>query len=62
MSVLPEYKPTWTVRKGVVELYEAYKAHGLTYDEFLSSRYLRIKHVRELQEQGKLDESLRFTS
>jgi nucleoside-diphosphate-sugar epimerase len=52
MRVLPEYKPTWTVRKGVVELYEAYKAHGLTYDEFLSSRYLRIKHVRELQEQG----------
>ncbi|MEM7167476.1 MAG: SDR family oxidoreductase [Planctomycetota bacterium] len=51
----------WTVRKGAEELYEAYKAHGLTIEEFESSRYLRIKHVRELLDTGALDSSLRWT-
>lgn len=49
----------WTVRKGVEELYAAYKAHGLTLDEFESGRYLRIRHVRGLIENGKLTPELR---
>jgi len=57
---LPEYQPRWTVRKGVEELYEAYKRHGLTYDEFVSSRYLRIKHVRGLIEKKRLNDRLRW--
>lgn len=51
----------WTVRKGAEELYEAYKAHNLTLEEFESSRYLRIKHVRELLDTGAVDSSLRWT-
>ena len=50
----------WTVPKGVEELYEAYKKYSLGYDEFLSSRYLRIKHVKELQDKGELDSRLRW--
>ena len=42
------------------ECYEAYKKLGLKEDEFLSSRYLRIKHVHELQESGRLDADLRW--
>jgi len=57
---LPEYQPQWTVPRGVEELYEAYKRHGLTYDEFVSSRYLRIKHVRELIEQKRINDRLRW--
>lgn len=57
---LPGYDPQWTVRRGVEELYEAYTRHGLTLEEFESSRYLRIKHVRSLQEAGRLDENLRW--
>jgi nucleoside-diphosphate-sugar epimerase len=60
MDTLPEYQPRWTVRKGIEELYEAYKAHGLTEEEFLSSRYLRIRHVQDLQQQGRLDSNLRW--
>jgi nucleoside-diphosphate-sugar epimerase len=58
---LLDYRPEWTVRKGVEELYEAYKAHGLTLEEFASSRYLRIKHVAELQRSGRIDSELRWT-
>ena len=32
----------------------------MTEEEFLSSRYLRIKHVRDLMEQGRLDKNLRW--
>ena len=58
---LPGYTPQWTVRKGIEELYEAYKVHGLTLEEFESSRYLRIKHVAGLQSTGRLDDALRWS-
>ena len=58
--VLPEFKPQWTVRRGVEELYEAYVRNGLTFDEFVGTRYLRINRVRELQEAGRLGEDLRW--
>jgi hypothetical protein len=48
------------VPQGITELFEAYKAHGLSLEEFESARYLRIKRVRSLQEQGELDENLRW--
>jgi len=59
-KTFPEFEPRWTVRLGVEQLYAAYKAHGLTKQEFESSRYLRIRRVRELQEAGRLDGELRW--
>ena len=49
------------MRRGVAELYEAYLTHGLTLEEFESSRYLRIEHVRGLMSSGMLDSSLHWT-
>jgi nucleoside-diphosphate-sugar epimerase len=60
LRVLPEFEPRWTVRLGVEQLYEAYVRNGLTFEEFTGTRYLRIKRVRELQEAGRLDDSLRW--
>ncbi len=60
MRVLPEFQCRWTVRRGIEECYEAYQRIGLTEEQFLSSRYLRIKHVDELQQQGRLDAELRW--
>jgi len=59
---VPAFRPRWTVRDGVRELYEAYRYHNLSYDEFAgaSSRYLRIRHLQRLQAGGKLDEQLRW--
>jgi nucleoside-diphosphate-sugar epimerase len=62
MRTLPEFKPVWTVRRGIEQLYDAYKRVALTEQVFLSSRYLRIRHIRELQAAGKLDDSLRWTA
>jgi nucleoside-diphosphate-sugar epimerase len=58
--VLPGFKPRWTVRRGIEQLYEAYTRHGLTYDQFTGPSYLRIKRVQELQEAGRLDDQLRW--
>ena len=54
----PAYQPTWTVRKGIEEVYDAYTRHQLTLEQFLSSRFIRLKHIRELQEQGALADTL----
>src|SRR5689334_14847971 len=56
---LPAFDPQWTAQRGVEELYDAYVREGLTLDEFESSRFLRIKRVKEQQEVGRLDEDLR---
>jgi nucleoside-diphosphate-sugar epimerase len=57
---LPEFRPQWTVRRGIEQLYVAYKMHHLTFDEFIRTRYTRIKHIKDLQGKGRLDASLRW--
>lgn len=58
--MLPSFRPEWTVRRGIEELRDAYRRHGLTREEFLGSRYLRIKHLQRLQQEGRLREDLRW--
>jgi nucleoside-diphosphate-sugar epimerase len=57
---LPAFHPQWTVRNGVVELYQAYRAAGLTSEQFLGHRYLRLKQIKKLQDEGRLDRQLRW--
>ena len=58
--VLPAFRPKWTVQAGVEEAYEAFKTQNIDLEGFTSSRYLRIKHVRELMDQGRIDKNLRW--
>ena len=60
--VLPEFRPEWTVMRGVEELYRAYVKNSLTYEEFLGPRYLRIKHIQDLQQSRSIGEDLRWQS
>ena len=57
---LSGFRPQWTVRDGIRELYEAYRVNGLTYDDLDGprSRYLRKEHIERLQSSGRLDEAL----
>jgi nucleoside-diphosphate-sugar epimerase len=56
---LPGYKPQWTLRQGIEELYAAYKKANLTKEVFLGPRYYRLRTVKGLQERGILDAELR---
>jgi len=58
-AAVASFKTHWSVRRGVEELYDAFVASDLTLAEFESSRFLRIKHVRQLQQEEILDEDLR---
>jgi nucleoside-diphosphate-sugar epimerase len=53
------FKPQWTARRGVQELYEAYKGVGLSMEEFEGERFKRIAHVKKLVAEGRLDGTLR---
>ncbi len=59
--VLPGFKPQWTVRRGVEELYDNYQRVGLDLEEFEGVRYMRIGHIKLLVNDGLLDENLRWT-
>lgn len=57
---LPTFKPQWDARQGAQQLYQAYKAYDLTLEDLEGARYMRIRTVRELQQEGLLDEMLRW--
>ena len=58
-DVFPDLKMQWRVRDGVAELLDSYRVHGLTYEDFTSSRYVRLRRIRELLAAGEVDEMLR---
>lgn len=57
---LHAFKPQWTVRRGIQQLFEKYQEVGLTLEEFEGPKYMRIAHVKKLIEDGKLDPDLRW--
>jgi len=54
------FKPQWTARRGVEQLYEAFCRVGLKLDDFEGERFKRIAHVKKLIADGTLDASLRW--
>jgi nucleoside-diphosphate-sugar epimerase len=56
---LPGYKPTWTLKKGIEELYAAYTRHQMTEEEWKGPRYYRLRTIKGLQEKGVIDNELR---
>ena len=58
-GTFPDLDLRWRVRDGVNELAEAYGRHGLTYDDFTSARFVRLRRIRELLSAGLVDENLR---
>ena len=61
-DTFPDLKPRWRVRHGIDELVAAYDKHGLTHDDFMSSRFVRLRRIRELLSLGLVDEMLRRRS
>jgi nucleoside-diphosphate-sugar epimerase len=59
--LLPDFRPKWNARKGAQELYDAYRAVGLTAEDMERGRYVRISQIQRLQNTGQLDGSLRWS-
>jgi nucleoside-diphosphate-sugar epimerase len=58
-GTFPDLSLRWSVREGVDELASAYAKYGLTHDDFTSSRFVRLRRIRELLSAGIVDEMLR---
>jgi nucleoside-diphosphate-sugar epimerase len=58
-TTFPDLNMRWSVRDGIAELAAAYDKYGLTYEDFTSSRYVRLRRIRELLDSGLVDEMLR---
>jgi nucleoside-diphosphate-sugar epimerase len=58
-DTFPRLRLEWSVRDGIAELLAAYTKYALTYDDFTSPRFVRLRRLRELLGQGLLDERLR---
>ena len=56
---LPDFKPQWDAKMGAEQLYKAYRASGVTLEQFEGPRYQRISHVNKLLADGILDADLR---
>lgn len=56
------FKPEWDIEKGVRQLYQAYKAHDLTYEEFIGNKYIRLNQLKSLVQHESLDNNLFWRS
>jgi nucleoside-diphosphate-sugar epimerase len=57
-STFPDLKLGWSVRAGVDELVTAYTKYGLSHEDFISSRFVRLRRIRELLSAGMVDDML----
>ncbi len=58
-DTFPELSLRWTVADGITELLASYTKHGLTYEDFTSSRFVRLRRIKELMAAGAVDEMIR---
>lgn len=56
---LPDLRLRWDARAGAEELAAAYRAAGLTLDEFEGDRFVRLRRLDALRARGELDGTLR---
>ena len=60
LAQVPGFEPMWTVRSGVEQLYRAFLHHDLHLDDLEGPTFRRLHFVSQMQESGRLDESLRW--
>jgi nucleoside-diphosphate-sugar epimerase len=56
---LPGFKPQWSLRQGIEELYAAYVRLGLTKEQWTAARYYRLPTIKALLAKNELNEHLR---
>jgi nucleoside-diphosphate-sugar epimerase len=61
-DTFPELALSWNVQAGIDELVGAYSEFKLSLDDFESSRFVRLRRLRELLSAGIFDEMLRRRS
>jgi nucleoside-diphosphate-sugar epimerase len=58
----PELTLEWNAERGARELVDAYREVGLTTEDFEGNRYIRLRRLLTLLDEGALDDELRWRS
>ncbi len=59
---VPAFDPQWDPERAAKRLHTAYQEIGLTLEQFEGSRYVRLKRLEELMDEGRLDRALCWTN
>lgn len=59
---IPEFRPQWTLAKGIDQLVENYQRYGLTMANLTGERHQRLRRIAALLDAGTLDKQLRWTT
>ncbi|MEU6271776.1 SDR family oxidoreductase [Streptomyces populi] len=59
LTAIPGFDCEWTVKRGALELADAYRAHGLTRENF-EQRFTRLAVLRAASDSGAVDGTLRW--
>jgi nucleoside-diphosphate-sugar epimerase len=59
METFPDLRLRWDVQAGIDQLKKAYGDNDFTYDDFVSSRFVRLRRISELLSAGLVDDMLR---
>jgi nucleoside-diphosphate-sugar epimerase len=59
---LPAFAPRWRLAAGVAELRDAFQRVGLRHTDLEGDRYLRVRRIRRLVAEGRLDANLRWVA
>lgn len=57
----PDFKFKWNATSGAAELYDACKRVGLTHADYTDKKFTRLKWLRYLLDNGRLDGALRWS-
>ena len=60
LAGVPGLELRWNVRRGVEELYHAFKEHGLEAADLGGARFQRIAQIKQLMDRGQVDADLRW--
>lgn len=58
----PDFKFRWNVCDGARELVDAFRGVGLTHEQFVDPKFTRLRWLRALLDDGRLDGSLRWAA
>lgn len=56
------YRPAWTVERGIVQLRDAFRRHGVRVEDFEGTRYQRVARILHLLDKDEIDGTLRRKS
>jgi nucleoside-diphosphate-sugar epimerase len=52
---IPAFSPCWTIPKGIEEIWKDVHDRGLTIEDFEGPRYVRLRRIEQLAQQGRIN-------